>query len=256
MIIDGDQSPDVGELYELFSSGEHASVVEFVRWLAGSYGLSGALSILDVGCGTGRLLTPFADVGWSVTGLEPRAEYLAQAQRAVSQSETTIELRRGGFLDLADEDRFDAVIAINDPFWYLLTRAQRIEALERVHRALKPGGMVLLEGPNFLWILRHYQPPKLTTASLPGLEVQRSPAHEIDFYDAIWTHRDQFTITSAVGTATAYDVHRFAMLSLPEVIAALDATCFYEPRTFSSYASRESERVAGSRIIIAARRDG
>lgn len=253
---DGDRLPDVGELYDLFITGEHGPIVEFLRWLTRRYGLAAELSVLDVGCGTGRLLVPLADLGWSVTGLEPRAEYLARSKRAVSGREATIELRHGGFLDIADESRFDAVIAVSDPFWYILSEAQRIEALGRVRTALKAGGIVLLEGPNFLWILKHYRRPQPKIVSLAGLEVHRSPAHVIDFHEATWTHRDRFTITRDTGTATVCDEHRFAILGLPGVTDALRATGFAEPRTFSSYLSRASERVTGPRMIIAAQRVG
>ena len=189
-----------------------------------------------------------------MTGLEPRPEYPARAKRAVLRSEPTIELRHGGFLDITDESRFDAVTVVSDPFWYILFEARRIEALGRLCTALKPGGIVLLEGPNFLGILRHCRPPQPSTMSLAGREVHRSPTHVVDFHEAIWTHRDRFTIASDTGTATVCDEHRFAMLTLPDVIAALRATGFAEPRTFSSYASRASERVTGPHMIIAAQR--
>ncbi len=75
---DGDRLPDVGELYDLFITGGYGPIVEFLRWLTRSYGLVAPLSVLDVGCGTGRMLVPLAEVGWNMTGLEPRAEYLAR----------------------------------------------------------------------------------------------------------------------------------------------------------------------------------
>ncbi len=148
------------------------------------------------------------------------------------------------------------MIAVSDPFWYILSEVQRIEALARVRTALKPGGIVLLEGPNFLWILKHYRPPQPKLVSLTGVEVHRSPAHVIDVHEATWTHRDRFTITRNSGTAIVCDEHRFAILTLPEVTAALRSTGFAELQTFSSYASRASERVTGPHMIIAAQRVG
>jgi hypothetical protein len=134
------------------------------------------------------------------------------------------------------------VIAVSDPFWYILSDADRIKALRRVHTALKPGGIVILECPNFLWILKHYRPPRPSTASLAGQEVHRSPTHAIDFHEAIWTHRDRFTITNANGIATVCDEHRFAMLTLPEVTAALHATGFADcKRSRVTRAARANE---------------
>lgn len=244
----------VGELYDEFIATEPEPVARFLRWLTGQYGLEGPLWVLDAGCGTGRLLPPLAEFGWHVVGLEPRAEYLARAEHAASRIKERVELRQGGFLELADEGRFDAVLAVSDPFWYLLSDGERFDALGRVHTALKPGGIVFLDGPNFLWILKHYRSPKAATASLKGLEVHRAPSHTIDFHEAIWTHTDEFTITRGADTVTVYDEHRFAMLSLPEVMTALRTAKFAKLQTFSDYESRESERVTGPRMMLAAQR--
>lgn len=248
------QPLDVAGLYDQFIAADPTPVVQFLRWLTGPCGLGGRLSVLDIGCGTGRLLVPLAELGWDVAGMEPRADYLARAGRALSPMEGRIELAQGGFLDLADEGRFDAVFAISDPYWYLLGEGERSEALRRVHNALKPGGIVFLDGPNFLWILKHYRSPEPASVSLAGLEVHREPSHMIDFHEAIWTHSDQFTITRGTDTETVWDEHRFAMLSLPEVTAALRRAGFGKLQTFSDYDSRVSEQVTGPRMMFAAQR--
>jgi SAM-dependent methyltransferase len=252
---DRDGQPlDAAGLYDYFIAADPTPVVEFLRWLFGRYGLSGRLSVLDVGCGTGRLLVPLAELGWDVVGLEPRADYLARAQHAISRMPERIELQQGGFLDLADEARFDAVFAISDPFWYLLSEDERLEALRRIRDALKPGGIVFLDGPNFLWILKHYRSPEPATVSLAGLEVHRERSHAIDFHAAVWTHADKFTISRGTDTETVWDEHRFAMLSLPEVMTALGRIGFAKPQTFSDYDSRANEQVTGPRMMFAAQR--
>jgi hypothetical protein len=146
------------------------------------------------------------------------------------------------------------VFAISDPFWYLLSEGERLEALRRVRDALKPDGIMCLDGPNFLWILNHYRSPEPATVSLAGLELHREPSHAIDFHEAIWTHHDKFTIVRGTSTETVCDEHRFAMLSLPEVTTALRTTGFAELQTFSDYDSRASEQVTGPRMMVAAKR--
>jgi SAM-dependent methyltransferase/GNAT superfamily N-acetyltransferase len=251
---DHDRPFDVGELYDHFIAADPAPVVEFLCWLTRHYGLVGSLSVLDVGCGTGRLLLPLAQLGWDVVGLEPRGEYLARAERAVSRLDGRVELRQGGFLDLADQGRFDVVFAGSDPFWYLLSDGERLEALRRVRGALNPDGIVFLDGPNFLWILKHYRSPEPATVSLPGLELHRQPSHAIDFHEAIWTHSDRFTITRGTNAEVVCDQHRFAMLSPPEVMTALGKAGFVRLETFSDYESRASEQVVGPRMMVAAQR--
>jgi len=129
-------------------------------------------------------------------------------------------------------------------------------ALQRVYTALKPGGIVVLGGANFVWILQHYRSPTPSTVRRPGLEITRSPAHEIDPHDAIWIHRDCFTVSQDGVATTVRDEHRFAILTLPEVTSALEAAGFGDIQTFSNFESRASERVAGPHMIFAARRPG
>ena len=253
---------DIGDLYVAFIPGDHTPPVEFLLWLTTAYRLSGALSVLDIGCGTGRLLVPLSDAGWRMTGLEPCEEFLARARHAVCGSEPAINLRHGGLLDIDDQGRFDAMIAISDPFWYLLSATERAEALQRVYTALKPGGIVVLGGANFVWILQHYRSPSPSpspspsTVRRPGLEITRSPTHEIDPHDAVWIHRDCFTVSQNGVATTVRDEHRFAILTPPEVTSALQAAGFGDIQTFSNFESRASERVAGPHMIFAARRPG
>src|SRR5262249_55298853 len=136
------------------------------------------------------------------------------------------------------------VFAINDPFWYLLTDDDRRDALRRTHRALKPGGVLLLDGPNFLWILKHYRPPAPTEKK----SIRRIPSISIDFHAGVWSHYDTFEVEGAV----VRDEHHFAILSFPQVEALLRSTGFDRLETFRGYASRASERLDGPRMMVAA----
>ena len=73
------------------------------------------LSMLDLGCGMGRLIPEFAALVGSVTGLEPDAERCAQAQRFLRsrgvQNARAVHADLGGYLASQPETpRFDAVL--------------------------------------------------------------------------------------------------------------------------------------------------
>jgi uncharacterized ferritin-like protein (DUF455 family) len=57
-----------------------------------------------------------------------------------------VEIVPGGFGYL---EAVDMIVAVGDAWWYLLTAAERVDALLRLHRALRPQEVVVLEGPNF-----------------------------------------------------------------------------------------------------------
>jgi SAM-dependent methyltransferase len=228
---------DAGRLYEIFmGSGNVANTVAFLQWLVGRSGRSERPRVLDIGAGTGRLLGPLAALGWDAVGLEPRASYRARNEN----------IRPGGFADLEERETFDAVLAVSDPFWYLLTDDSRRDALQRAHRALKPGGLLFLDGPNFLWILRNYRAPTPTEKE----SVRRTPSHSIDFHSAVWSHYDTFEIGGS--GAVVRDEHHLAILTFPQLEGLLRDEDFDRIETFNGYVSRSSERLDGPRMLVAA----
>lgn len=244
--------PSDADLYSIYEI-DPAPIVEFLGWLSLSYDLAGELAVLDMGCGPGRLLQPIAELGWSVTGMEPDGAYRDAASRSGSE-QSQVNVVEGGFADLAAESEYDMIVAVNDPFSYLLTPAQRADALQRCFKALRSGGVLFLDVPNFHWILKNYRTPREITLEIQGCSVVRRPKHDLDFNDAIWTHTDDFEIASADGITHRSKTHRLAMVGFPELAAALTDAGFQDLRTYNSFAARETERLAGARIMVSAHR--
>ncbi|HEX5726581.1 MAG TPA: class I SAM-dependent methyltransferase [Longimicrobiaceae bacterium] len=240
------------ELYDAFDT-DPAPVAGFLQWLAAAHRLPQAPRVLDVGCGTGRLLGPLAALGWRVTGMEPDPRYRARAAQAGERAGAAV--LAGGFNDVEGEGAFDLVVAVNSSFAHLLSAEERADALRRVHRALAPGGVLFLDLPNFLWILRNYRPPEeqVRTAGLREFRLQRQ--HDIDFHAATFTTHEHFTVTAPGQPAARVEKeHRYAMTALPDLLHLVREAGLREPRTFRGYASRETERVNGARMLVAARR--
>jgi SAM-dependent methyltransferase len=224
----------------------------FLERLARSHELPDDLGVLDIGCGTGRLLSALSSLGWGVMGMEPHPDYLAMSRLVAAEAPGTIEVVAGGFGDLEPVSQFDLVLAVGDPWWYLLTPEDRADALARSYRALRPGGVILLDGPNLDWILDHYRPPVPSEVRYGEVLIRRSPRHEIDRAGRVWTHIDTFTAPETGETVST--VHRFAMISMEEISGALEAVGFGEVTTYTSWHARSPGPPEGPRIMVAARR--
>jgi len=103
--------------------------------------------ILEVGCGTGRLVRLLAGAGYRVTGVDLSAAMLAEAQRKVQTAglERWVTLVEQDMRHLSLGEQYNlAVLAVNS-FMHLLTRADQQAALAGIRHHLKPGGLLLLD---------------------------------------------------------------------------------------------------------------
>lgn len=111
------------------------------------FALSADGPILELGCGTGRVLIPLALEGHQVTGLELSAAMLAEAQAKVDavRAADRVSLIQGDMRDFELRSRFAlAIISINT-FMHCYDIDQQLACLRCVHRHLKPGGRLVVD---------------------------------------------------------------------------------------------------------------
>ena len=109
-----------------------------VRFL--SAGLAPGAAVLDVGCGRGVTLSPLADRGFEVHGLEV-------SEQAVRGADPRASIRIAPNLAAAgyEAGRFDQIV-----IWHVLEHlADPKGTLLECHRLLKPGGRLVVAVPNF-----------------------------------------------------------------------------------------------------------
>lgn len=240
------------ESYSAFANPAAATrVATFLEWLAARRGLESPLRVLDVGCGPGRMFPAFHALGWSVTSMEPDPDFHSASLEAATDAGYAPPIR-GGFLEIDATEEFDLVTAINDPFSHMLTGRDRAEALRRVHAALRPEGVVMIDVPNFLWILKNYRAPEQMTTPISGGEVRLLREHHIDYHAAVFTTIEHYTLVRDGKEFPSSKPHAYAMTSLPELVWCLESAGFADIETYGSWDAREPQRVDGARMMISA----
>ncbi|MEO8192323.1 MAG: methyltransferase domain-containing protein [Gemmatimonadales bacterium] len=111
--------------------------------------------VLELGCGTGRVLLPTARAGISITGIERSDEMLDQCQRTLSREPADVPnlvaLYKADVRQFAIEGRFNLVTAPFRVMQLLETVEDQLACLDSVRRHLHSGGRFVFDvfNPNF-----------------------------------------------------------------------------------------------------------
>jgi ubiquinone/menaquinone biosynthesis C-methylase UbiE len=137
--------------YDIFASiydFEYDELVEdipFYRDLA----LNAGGPVLELGCGTGRVLFPVAEAGVNVVGLDLSPAMLAVAREKLDSLAPEVKARvtlvEGDMRDFSlGDERFALIYIPFRAFLHLLTVEDQLQALATIRRHLRPGGRLAL----------------------------------------------------------------------------------------------------------------
>jgi len=162
---------DLAKLYDLFPfDGD----LPLYRELAAAQGGH----VLEIACGSGRVLVPLVEAGHEVVGLDASPHMLSitrEKLEAVGPSATSLAtLVRGDMRDFALGRVFDLAIVAVKSFAYLVHRADQQRTLAAIAAHLRPGGLLAMDflHPDPAWLL---EPP----GSLRQDLVQHVPEHGV-----------------------------------------------------------------------------
>lgn len=108
--------------------------------------------ILELGCGTGRLLFPLASNGHKVVGLDISKEMLNISQRKLKKLHPELKERvsfvNGDMCNFDLKETFGGTLIAFNTFMHLLTIEEQDRCIECVYRHLEPGGRLAISVTN------------------------------------------------------------------------------------------------------------
>jgi SAM-dependent methyltransferase len=144
---------------EIFTPGSPeavAAAADETAFLWKALGLKKGSRVLDIPCGTGRHAVRLARRGASVLGVDITPAYLREARRA-SNKLPNIRFVRGDMRRIPLRGEFDAAINLWTSFGYFEKPSDDVKTLRGIARALKPGGLFLIDTADITTIRRRFQ---------------------------------------------------------------------------------------------------
>ncbi len=136
------------EFYDILQSD--TSDVPFFVEMARRYGPL----VLELGCGTGRLLLPIAQSGTAIVGLDSSDEMLAICRAKMNfydeQTKARITLVHGDWVDFQLNQIFSLAFFACNTFNHLISQEHQVKALGKVYDHLSAEGILIIDNsvPN------------------------------------------------------------------------------------------------------------
>lgn len=211
--------------------------------------------VLDVGCGTGRHLLPLAQMGYRMVGVDLSRPMLLMAEQVLREGGAAAHLARADLRRLPFAACFDAALCLESPLAYLHEDAALSAALQDLHRALKPGGRLIVDVFDYVAALGEGPlPPVVTRFVTPWGNVEVSEAHRYDAPRRVWHMMQAFRVERADRVEQFDIAHALRIRSAAEYVAALEAAAFMVDELLPAYPDTPEALWDERRMIIVARR--
>lgn len=131
----------IADWYDDWLSERKEDIVYYAEVFRGHSG-----SVLELACGTGRLLLPLAQSGVAIEGLDSAPDMLAiLRKKAVSLGLGNIRLYEQPMQEFAIQKRFDSIFIAGGTFQLLIPYEHALGCLRCAHQHLRDDGSLLID---------------------------------------------------------------------------------------------------------------
>jgi len=123
---------------------KHATVSKIIKWVNAFAPAEKYSDLLDLGCGPGIYTEEFHKAGYNVSGMDFSERSINYARKSAQEKNLAITYYHRNYLTLDFAAQFDIITLIYYDFGTLSTE-ERAELLEKIYKALRPGGLLILE---------------------------------------------------------------------------------------------------------------
>ncbi len=146
----GEPSPfDDGDFYDILCQGLEYGIDFYVGLAREAKG-----PVLDIACGTGRVLLPVLQSGADADGLDLFPPMLETARRKATALGLSPAFHHADMSDFTLPRRYALITITFNAFCHMLTTDDQLRCLGCIRRHLLPGGLLAFDGafPGLVWI--------------------------------------------------------------------------------------------------------
>jgi ubiquinone/menaquinone biosynthesis C-methylase UbiE len=184
---------------------------EQARQAAALLNLERGASVLDLAGGYGRVAVPLAKRGLCVTVLDLSDDMLKIGRERAAAAEVELTWIRADMREVPPAPQHDAVISMFSSFGYFARDDENEKALHAACRALRPGGLFLLDAINRELVVRGSpaslwaEAPDAVTLDQSTFDLATGRAHtQRVFHDLRSGERREYSFDVRIYTAPEY----------------------------------------------------
>lgn len=210
--------------------------------------------VLDLPCGHGRIAERLAARGAEVVGVDRCELFLERARTSAARRGVQVDYRSGDWRSLGFDAEFDVAVSWFTSFGYGDGDGETDDGLraqlEQIRRALKPGGLLLIETLNL------HEPGLTDHESSSTKELEDDQGHHFlidrSRFDPNTGRLHVRRFVTRSGATTLSCGYTLRLFSAPELCGWLREAGFTDAQTFG--AEGEVLRVDSGRMVTVARR--
>lgn len=220
---------------------EAPAVAEYVKKLAN---LKTGDTVLDAGCGLGRISVELALLNLKVTGVDIIQAELDAAKESAEDEEVELELINADLRTFKSDKKFDCAVNLYTSFGYCDSEDEDMEILKHICDCLKPGGTFILECTSRETAIMYFT---------EGEEFEKGPWKVVTDFGVVgaWEGlRSHWTLYDLDGKKIDYEfVQR--LYSAPELCKKMIDCGFREAKSYGDFDLSPYDNHARTMVIVA-----
>ncbi len=232
-----------GELYSryydlMYQDKDYKKETDYVLELISKD--TSSLTLLDIGCGTGKHAEFFSQMGLSVHGVDYSDDMLDIANERARNGAGKLSFSKGNAQSFRLEKQFDIVVSLFHVMSYQTDNHSLINTIETVRKHIKPGGIFIFDfwyGPGVL-----SDKPAVRVKRLQGDDIKvtriAEPTLYVDKNTVDVNYEVDITDTNTGENVKKYETHKMRYFFDPELEMVLQQFGFSIENKFE-WMSRE-----------------